>query len=91
MGDQQEPLPEICRRLGALTDAITSAVEAEMVAGAVNAKDVLTVLCGVIGWVISNTSPEWHSELQSYLMATVPKMVQQGRESQARFLKDKSN
>jgi hypothetical protein len=85
MGDQQET------RLDNLSEAIARAVEAEIEAGGVNAKEVLSVLCGVIGWVISNTSPEWHGELQSYLMATIPKMVEEGRQTQAQILKDKSH
>lgn len=78
-------------RLRALSDAISSAVEIAIEEGGVNAKEVLTVLCGVIGWVISNTSPEWHSEIESYLMATIPKMVREGRDTQAQLLKDKSH
>jgi hypothetical protein len=91
MGDQQEAMREIERRLRALADAISEIVEAEMEAGAVNAKEILNVLCGVIGWVFERTSPEWHSELESYVMSTIPKMVQQGREEQAQVLKDKSH
>ena len=82
---------EIAQRLKNLSEAIAGAIEDEIKHGGVNAKEVLTVLCGVIGWVISNTSPEWHGELQSYLGTTIPKMVQEGRETQAQFLKDRSH
>ena len=51
MGDQQET------RLENLSEAIAKAVESEIEAGGINAKDVLAVLCGVIAWVISNTPP----------------------------------
>lgn len=83
MGDQQET------RLENLSEAIAKAVESEIEAGGINAKDA--VLCGVIAWVISNTSPEWPSELQSYLTAQIPKMVEEGRKTQAQILKDKSH
>jgi hypothetical protein len=85
MGDQQET------RLENLSEAIAKAVESEIEAGGINAKDVLAVLCGVIAWVISDTSPERHSELQSYLTAQIPKMVEEGRKTQAQILKDKSH
>jgi hypothetical protein len=86
---EQQRTPETRRRLKSLSDALGTTLTAAIDDDGVTSQEALTVLCGLIGWVVANTSPEYHSEIQSYLGVTIPKMIQDGREAQ--FLKDESH